>query len=107
MVTPSIMMNGANSASVGSMPLASIMPIEPSVRQMVSPFKLMVAHSGMTKSATSRPTLLLYAHSSATGIVEALDCVPRAVKYAGMTFLMPFMWFLRQTTLASANCDRI
>ena len=66
-------MNGANTASVGFMPLASIMPIEPSTRQMVSPLRLMVAQSGTTKSATSRFTLLLYAQFSATGIVDAED----------------------------------
>ena len=50
MVTPSMNTNGANMAKVGFMPLASMIPIEPSTRQMVSPLRLMVAHSGTTKS---------------------------------------------------------
>ena len=85
------------------MPLAIMIPIEPSTRQMVSPLRLMVAQSGTTKSATSRLTLLLYAQLSATGIVDAEDWVPRAVKYAGATFLMLFRWFFLHTPLASTN----
>ena len=88
MVTPSMNTNGANMAKVGFMPLASMIPIEPSTRQMVSPLRLMVAHSGTTKSATSLLMLLLYAQFSAIGIVDADDWVPSAVKYAGATFFM-------------------
>ncbi len=86
-VIPSIKMNGRNMDNVGVSPLASIMPMEPITRQIVSPERWIVAHNGMTKSAISSETPLSLLLSRFTGIVDAEDCVPSAVKYAGA---MPF-----------------
>ena len=105
MVTPNMKMNGVNVARDGVIPFASMIPRAPITRHMVSPARWMVApkgimftcnplllkdfykavHSemlpkGMTKSAISLETPFFLAHSRLTGIVEAEDWVPSAVK---------------------------
>ena len=79
-VTPSIKINGRYMEREGAIPFASRIPMEPMTRQMVSPAKWMVAPRGMTNSEISFVTSFFSVDSRLTGMVEAEDWVPRAVK---------------------------
>ena len=70
-----------------SIPLSIIMARAQLVRVIVLPERCIVAQRGITKSAISPLTPFFFVCSSVTGIVAAEDCVPRAVKYAGIMFL--------------------
>lgn len=80
MVMPSMKIYGVKRERLTSIPMAIMIPIVPRTRQIVSPARWMVAHKGMQKFVTSSEILLLRAHFKLTGMVEAEDWVPTAVK---------------------------
>ncbi len=79
MVTPSIMMNPANSPGGVGRPDIYIIATAQATILSVLPARWIVAHSGTVKPAISGRTPLRRAHCRVTGIVAAEDCVPRAV----------------------------
>ena len=54
--------------------------VEHDTRVIVLPDKWIVAHKGIAKLTTSSLIFSFLAHFRVTGIVEAEDCVPNAVK---------------------------
>ena len=71
----------------------------------VEPERWIVAHSGITKFATGLETPASSAQRVVTGIVAALELVPRAVAYAGSILPSITNGFLCLATPAAVNCN--
>lgn len=63
---------------------------------IILPAKWMFAHRGITNSLIWGEVLFFLAQSKFIGIVAAEDCVPIAVKYAGIWFFKSFKGFFYQ-----------
>ena len=77
---PSMKMKPANRGKSWGIPCIIISARAHATIFSVLPDRWMVAQSGMTNPAMSAETPFFRVCSNVTGIVAALDCVPRAVK---------------------------
>ena len=70
---------------------------------IIEPDIWIVAHSGIVKPAISSLTPFFMVRRSVTGIVAALDDVPKAVKYAGNMFIRSLNGLRREKPPAMRN----
>ena len=103
MVTPSIAMNSPNDTRLYSPPCMTISANAHATIFSVDPDICIVAHSGTVKPAISSFTPIFIVCRSVTGIVAADDCVPSAVKYAGIMVHSILSGFFLNSKLAMPN----
>ena len=82
-------------------------PIIQLVNVIILPDKWIVAHKGTTKSTISGVVPFFKPDWMFTGIVAADDCVPTAVKYAGIWFFIKVNGFFFETPPAIENITSI
>ncbi|CFJ48311.1 Uncharacterised protein [Mycobacterium tuberculosis] len=86
------------------MPFSIMTAIAQLTSVIVLPDRWIVAHNGITKSAIFSLMPFFLVWRRVTGIVAADDCVPIAVKYAGIIFFSIVKGFFRPICPATEYC---
>lgn len=105
-VIPNMNINPENRYMSNGMPVMSIIAIAQLTIFNMLPGMCMVAHKGITMPANGALTPFLMVCCSVTGMVAALDAVPRAVMYAGNMFFSSTNGFLWHTAPAIENNNK-